>query len=74
MLWQLVIIVIDEVMDEDRRDELNSSDYSVKVLPDGIHRTLPVAVTLDVGETTFPAHPTIDTRCFPVAISEGYQR
>ena len=39
-LRQLVAFVIDKVVDEDRRDEVNPSDYTEVVLPDGTHKTL----------------------------------
>ena len=39
-LRQLVMFVIDKVVDEDRRDDVNSSDYTEIVLPDGTHKTL----------------------------------
>ena len=39
-LRQLVVFVIDKVVDEDRRDEVNPSDYTEIVLPDGTNKTL----------------------------------
>ena len=38
-LRQLVALVIDKVVDEDRRDGVNPSDYTEIVLPDGTHKT-----------------------------------
>lgn len=55
-LRQIVMFIIDKVVDEDRRDDLQPNELTEIVLPDGTHRSL--------GPSALDAYSIVEDLCF----------